>query len=205
MKRSTGMVVALVLLGGAGIFITRLLLDNFALRVEVADLRAKQANPVVARAPSPAPAAAEGVPVADRTLLESSRQLMIDALSEASGDEKKMWLRVDPRDREASTFAGQIAAVFRDAGWDVKQLDTDGLRFKPGLLMLIGSEDDPPSYVTAAQKAIEEIGEPVTTGRGYLSYYENKTRESADWKGTKFLPGQTFVLLVGRKPDPADG
>jgi len=209
MKRSTSLVIALVLLGGAAIFITRLMLDNFQLKVELANLRSKQATQAAAP-PAAAPAAAAPVAASrpePRTVSETSRQLMIDALAAEEGAEKKLWIRVDPRDREASGFAGEIAAVFKDQGWDAKVLDNDGLRFKPGLLLLIGGEEEePPSYVVNAQKAIEAVGEAMTTGRGYLSYYEAKKREDPKWQGTKFLPEQSFVLLVGRRPDaqPAD-
>lgn len=211
MKRNNGLVIALVLLGAAGLFITRLLLENFQLKVEVANLKSKQ----VAAASAPPPAAARpaaavaanpagAASVADgRAVIESARQMMIDALAAEDGAEKKFWIRVDPRDKEASGFAGEIAAVFRSQNWDVKVLDTEGLRFKPGLLFLVGGEDEPPSYVANAQKAIEAIGQEVTTGRGYLSYYNAKKAENPNWQGTKFMPDQTCVLLVGRKPEAA--
>lgn len=202
MKPSSSLILCLVLLGAAGLYITRLSLENYGLKVELATLRSRAAQPVkppapaVAAAAAAAPAAAQG-----REVFESARQLMIDALAEEQGSEKKLWLRVDPRDREASTFAGQIAAVFREQGWDVKQLDSEGMRFKPGLLMLVGAEEDPPSYVLAAQKALEAVGEEISTGRGYLAYYESKKKESPQWQGTRFAPDQTYVLLVGRKPE----
>lgn len=202
MKRSSSLVLCLVLLGGAGIWITRLMLDNYALKVELATLKSRAAQPVKVAAPAAPAAVAPAAQVASgREVIESARQMMVDALAAVEGDEKKFWLRVDPKDREASNFAGQIAGVFRDQGWDVQVLDTDGLRYKPGLLLLVGAEDEPPSYVLAAQKAIEAIGQDVSTGRGYLSYYENKKKESPQWQGTRFLPGQTFVLLVGRQPE----
>lgn len=201
MKPSSSLILCLVLLGGAGLYITRLSLENYSLKVELATLRSRAAQPVRPPAPAapiaPAAAAAQG-----REVFESARQQMIDALAEEKGSEKKLWLRVDPRDREASTFAGQIASVFREQGWDVKQLDNEGMRFKAGLLMLVGAEEDPPSYVLAAQKALEAIGEEMSTGRGYLAYYETKKKESPQWQGTRFAPDQTYVLLVGRKPEP---
>lgn len=201
MKRSPGFVVVLVLLGLSAIVITRLLLENFQLKVEVANLKAKQEQ--VASAPRPAAApAARPAPAGARTVIESARQMMSDALLAETGDEKKLWMRVDPRDREASSFANEIATVFRDHGWDVKVLDTQGMRYKPGLMFLVASEEEPPSYVTTAQRAIEAIGQPMTSGRGYLSYYESKKREDPAWRGTEFLPEQTFVLLVGRRPEP---
>lgn len=184
---------------------TRLMLDNYALKVELATLRSRAAQPVkvpVPAAPVAAASAAAAPAASGREVIESARQMMVDALATVEGPEKKFWVRVDPRDREASGFAGQIAAVFRDQGWDVQVLDSEGLRFKPGLLLLVGAEEDPPSYVLAAQKAIEAIGQDLSTGRGYISYYENKKKESPQWQGTRFLPGQTFVLLVGRQPEP---
>lgn len=203
MKSSSTLVLCLVLLGGAGIWITRLMLDNYSLKVEVATLRSRQAQPARPAAPvAPAPAPAAAPTGNGREVIESARQLMVDALAAVEGDEKKFWIRVDPRDREASAFAGQIATVFRDSGWDVQVLDNDGMRYKPGLLLLVGAEEEPPPYVPAAQKAIEAIGQDVSTGRGYLSYYENKKKESPDWQGARFLPGQTCLLLVGRKPEP---
>jgi hypothetical protein len=208
MKRSNGLVIALVLLGGAAIFITRLMLDNFQLRVENQSLRSKvdaaaKAPPRPAAPAAAAPVASGGGSTGSREVIESARQMMIDALAAEEGSEKIAWIRVDPRDREASAFANQIAAVFKGQGWDVRLLDSEGMRFKPGLLFLVGSEEDPPTYVVNAQKAVEAIGEQVTTGRGYLSYYEAKKKEDPGWVGTRFAPDQTFVLLVGRKPEPA--
>ncbi len=205
MKRSTGFVVALVLLGLSAILITRLLLENFQLKVEVASLKSKQevlAKAPPAAAPAAAAPAAATAPAAAGTVLESARQMMSDALLGEEGAEKKLWIRVDPRDREASSFANEIAAVFRDHGWEVNVLDTEGMRYKPGLMFLVGAEEEPPSYVTTAQRAIEAIGQPMTSGRGYLAYYESKKREDPQWRGTEFLPEQTYVLLVGRKPAP---
>src|SRR5690606_19095003 len=104
MKRSPGFVVALVLLGLSAIVITRLLLENFQLKVEVASLKAKQEQ--IANAPRPAvpsasAPAARPAPAGARTVIESARQMMSDALAAEAGDEKKLWMRVDPRDREA--------------------------------------------------------------------------------------------------------
>lgn len=206
MKRNNTVVLLLVALGVAGIFLTRTLLENFQLKVELASTRAKldaKGAAPIAPAAAAAPAAPRPVaPAGAREVIESARQMMTDILAEEAGDEKKLWIRVEPRDPEASAFAGQIASVFRDSGWEVTVLDTQGLRYKPGMLLLVGSEEEPPSYVLTAQRAIEAIGQTVTTGRGYKSYYDSKKRENPDWQGTSFSDDQTFVLLVGRKPDP---
>jgi hypothetical protein len=206
MKQSTLLTIALVLLGGSALWITSLKLENYELQVELSKSRSQQASmQAQAAAPRPpaAPVAVAAAAATPRTLDETSRQLMIDALAEASDGDKKAWFRVDPRDREASAFANQISALFRDQGWDVKLLDNEGMRYKPGLLFLVGDEEEPPSYVTAAQKAIEAMGQEVTSGRGYRSYYEAKKKDTPDWQGTSFQPDQTFVLLIGRRPEPA--
>lgn len=204
MKNSNGLLLSLVLLGGMGVFLTRTMLENYSLKVELATLKAKGAQAATA-APAAAPSAASPAAATAGTgrSIEVVKQMMSDALAEETGSEKKAWIRVDPRDREAGAFAKQIAGVFSEAGWTVQLLDSEGLRFKPGLLFLVGSEEEPPSYVKTAQRAVEATGEDVSVGTGYLSYYESKKKETPDWQGTKFLPGQTFVLLVGRKPEPA--
>jgi hypothetical protein len=203
MKRSSALVLSLVLLGGAGILLVRLMLDNYALKVELARVNSSRSHAAATPPPPPVAAAApRPVAASGREVIESARQLMMDALSAETDPDRKLWLRVDPRDAEASAFARQIAAVFRESGWAVEELDNEGLRFKPGLLMLVGAEDEPPAYVLAAQKAIEAIGQDLSTGRGYRSYYEAKKKESAQWQGTRFLPDQTYVVLVGRRPEP---
>lgn len=199
MNRSTGLVAALVLLGASALFITHLLLENYQLKVAVGSLQSQQR--ATAAAPPPTPAAAADAPEPDRVVSEASRQLMVDALAAETGDEKKLWIRVEPRDKEASTFARQVADVFRDNGWEVVTLGTEGLRYKPGLLLLLGDEGAAPSYVENAQRAIEAAGYPVTVGSGYRSYYESKRKESAEWRGTSFLPEQSYVLLVGRQAE----
>ncbi len=201
MKRSPVLLMALVLLAGSVIAIVVLLQKNFSLQVDLATAQRKLET--VAKAPPPPARVAAATVPGGRTIGPLTRELMTDALAAETGAEKKLWIRVDPRDREASGFAGEIASVFRDAKWEVQLLDNLGLRFKPGLLMLIGVEGEPPSYVSAAQAAIGAIGQEVATGTGYLSYYESKKRESPDWNGTPFLPEQTYLLVVGRKPDPA--
>ena len=207
-KQSNLLVAALVVLlfVGAGAAIAYLARENFDLKVEVATLRYKleaaTKAAVPARPPTPAAVAVPG----GRTVGELTRRVMLDTLSTESGTEKKLWIRVDPRDREAADYAQQIAGVFRDGGWEAIMLDNQGVRFKPGLLMLIGVESSPPSYVQTAQRALETLSEPVTVGTGYISFYEKKKKETPDWNGgVEFLPGQTYVLWVGRKPEPAPG
>jgi len=47
------------------------------------------------------------------------------------------------------------------------------------------------------------LSDPVTVGTGYRAYYEKMKKQSPDWRGgVKFQPDQTYVLFVGRKPEP---
>ena len=201
-KRSTAIVIAFVvlLLAGAGATIAYLARENFALKVELGTLRYK----LEAAATASPPARPSGGEVsADRTISDLTRRVMLDTLSTETGTEKKLWVRVDPRDDEAAEFARQIADVFRDAGWEVLLLDNQGVRFKAGMLMLIGVESTPASYVQTAQRALQALRDPVKVGTGYIAYYEKMKKETPDWKGgVAFLPGQTYVLFVGRKPEP---
>lgn len=202
MKRSPLLPIGLlVLLVGATVAIVLLLQMNFSLQVELATARRKLDT--VATAPQPPAARVPTTAPSDRTIGRLTREVMTDALAAETGAEKKLWIRVDPRDREASGFSAEIAGIFRSASWDVQVLDNQGLRLKPGLVLLIGTEEEPPSYVRAAQTALGIISQEVATRTGYVSYYESKKRETPDWNGLQFLAGQTYLLVVGRKPEPA--
>jgi hypothetical protein len=201
MKRSQLVLAVLValLVAGEGIVIAYLARQNFDLKVEAGTLRYKLEAAAKAAPAERAPTA--NTDPTGRSVSSLTRQVMVDVLSGESGVEKKFWLRVDPRDREASGFARQIADVFREVGWEAFVLDNQGVRFKPGLLLLIGAENSSPSYVQTAQRALETLSEPVTVGTGYVSYYEKKIKETPGWKGgVAFLPEQTYVLFVGSRP-----
>jgi hypothetical protein len=203
-KQSKLVVVALavLVLVGVGVAVAYLVRENFALKVEIGTLRYQLEVAAKARPPARVADPADKGPAA-RTVGNLTRQVMLDELSSETGSEKKLWIRVNPRDREAATFARQIADVFREAKWEVFLLDPENLRFKPGLLMMVGADDSPPSYVETAQRAFQALSDPIVVRTGYLSYYEKMKEKTPDWRGgIPFLPGQTYVVFVGSKPEP---
>lgn len=197
--------LASLVLAGMGTAVAYLARENFDLKVELGILRYK-----LEAAANETPSASVVSPAVEeptaRTVGNLTRQVMLDALSSETGSEKKLWIRVDPQDQEASEFAREIADVFREAQWEVFVLDHQNVSYKAELLMLIGTEDSPPSYVQTAQRALTILRDSLTVGTGYVSYYEKMKRESPDWRGgVPFLPGQTYVVFVGRKPEPTPG
>lgn len=193
MSRLVLMLVVLAAAGAGAYYVSNLAAENSALRAQLA-----KGQPASAAAPKPArPSAAAGDA---RALTADQRQAMLAALREESGAEKKIWIRVDPNDPEAAGFEKAIEDVFREAGWEVARMGSDGLLFKPGVYLLV-AEEEWPTYAETANKALEAGGITVTAARGYRAYYEEQTKTKPGWHGTKFLPEQTYVVLVGRKPE----
>jgi hypothetical protein len=192
MSRLVLLVIALALVGGGAYYVSNLAAENAQMRQQLAKLQPPPGAPKAA-----APAAPAGPP---RTITAEQHQAMVAALRDEAGPEKKIWLRVDPNDAEAAGFEKAIEDVFREAGWEVNRMGSDGLLFKPGIYLLVG-EEDWPTYAETANKALEAGGITVTAARGYRSYYEQQTKEKPGWRGAKFLPDETYVVLVGRKPE----
>lgn len=192
MNRIVLLLVVLVAVGAGAYYVVNLTTENARLRQQVAGAKG---------APAPAPAARPAPAGPARTLTPGAREAMLATLREETGPVKKVWMRVDPNDAEAAGFAQTLEGVFKEAGWEVEKFGSDGLVFKPGIFLLVADEEWP-SYAETANKALEGAGLGVTAARGYRAYYEEQTKEKPGWRGTKFLPDQTYVVLVGRKPEP---
>jgi len=193
MSRALLLVIALVVVGGGAWYVSNLAAENAELRRQMAGGRPPGAPP----AARPAPSAPTGAP---RTLTDEQKSAMLEVLKSEQGPEKKVWFRVDPNDAEATAFEKSLEAIFKDAGWEVTTSGNDGLMFKPGVYLLVG-EEEWPGYAETANRALEAGGITVTAARGYKAYYEQQSKEKPGWRGAKFLPDQTYVVLVGRKPE----
>jgi hypothetical protein len=196
-SRALLLVIVLLAVGAGAYYVSNLAAENAELRQQMARVRGGGAPPPAADKPAAAPGAAPtGEP---RVLSEGQKAAILDILKEEAG-EKKVWFRVDPNDPEASAYQKSIEEVFKAAGWETSRLGNDGLMFKPGIYLLVG-EEEWPGYAETANRALEAAGITVTAARGYRAYYEEMTKTKPGWRGAKFSEGQTYVVLVGRKPE----
>ncbi|HVM98064.1 MAG TPA: hypothetical protein VMT89_16840, partial [Candidatus Acidoferrales bacterium] len=73
---------------------------------------------------------------------------------------------------------------------------------KPGIF-IFSAEEDAPSYLSAVQEAFDAAGLSITSsGRGYREYYKQKKAENPSWIGFEMTEDQTYVVVIGRKPEP---
>ncbi len=195
MSRALLLVLILVVAGAGAWYVSNLAAENAQLRQQLAS-GGRPAAP--ASAPAAPKAAASTGPT--RTLSDGQKSALVDTLKEESGAEKKVWFRVDPNDAEAAGFEKSLEDAFKEAGWQVSREGNDGLMFKPGIYLLV-AEEEWPTYAETANKALEAAGITVTAARGYRAYYEEQQKTKPGWRGAKFAPDQTYVVLVGRKPE----
>jgi hypothetical protein len=183
-KNIVGLVIAAVLLVGAGAYILHLRAENERLTVK----------------PGATPAAAPDEPsTAGRVLTAEQRKAMIEKLDIRGGTTHSVWFAVVPNS-EALNFQKQIQSVFEEAGWKVGERERVSFSLKPGLFFFIADED-PPDYVQSIADAFEAAGIEITTGRGYREFYEEKKKDNPNWNGFALKPDQDFILVIGRKPE----
>ncbi len=150
----------------------------------------------------PATAAPAAAAPAGRQLTDSERAAMLSALGAEQGAVRKVWFAVVPGDREAAALAQAFEGVFKQAGWETQTSPVTGMVLKPGLSILIAAEE-PPSYVTVAQQALEATSFEFKTGTGYRPYYEERKRSEPNWPGLALAPDQEFVVVIGPRPPAA--
>ncbi len=147
--------------------------------------------------------AATGAPAAKapapRRLTDTERAAMLAALGAEQGAVRKVWFAVAPNDPEAAALKSAFEGVFKQAGWETATQTVTGMVLKPGLSILIAAEQ-PPSYVTAAQQALEGTSFEWKTGTGYRPYFEERKRADPNWSGIALAPDQEFVVVVGPQP-----
>ena len=143
----------------------------------------------------PAPAAKTS---AGRQLTDTERASMLAALGAEQGPVRKVWFAVAPNDPEAAALEGALEGVFKQAGWETATRTVTGMVLKPGLSILIAAEE-PPSYVTTAQRALEGTSFEWKTGTGYRPYFEERKRADPSWPGISLAPDQEYVVVIGPK------
>jgi hypothetical protein len=137
-----------------------------------------------------------------RQVTDAERAAMLQALAAEQGAVRKVWFAVPAGDAEAAALAEAFGAVFKQAGWETETQRMTGMMLKPGLSILI-AEEQPPSYVTVAQQALEATGFQFKSGTGYRAYSEDRKRTDPNWPGIPLVPGQEFVVVIGPKPPPS--
>jgi hypothetical protein len=153
-------------------------------------------------APPPASAPPAAAEPAGRQLTDTERAAMLQALAAEQGSVRKVWFAVPAGDAEAATLADAFAGVFRQAGWEPVTQRMTGIMLKPGLSILM-AEEQPPSYATVAQQALEATGFQFKSGTGYRQYSEERRRADPNWPGIPLAADQDFVVVIGPKPPPS--
>ena len=136
---------------------------------------------------------------AARQVTDTERAAMLAALGAEQGATRKVWFAMPPNDPEAASLKSAFEGVFKQAGWQTETQTITGMVLKPGLSILIASEE-PPSYVSTAQRALESTSFEFKTGTGYRPYYEDRKKADPNWPGIPLGPDQEFVVVVGPRP-----
>jgi hypothetical protein len=172
-------------------------------RMKAAGPAAPAAAPA-APAAAPAPAggaatqAAAGTP---RSITADQKAAMLSALGGASetssGEARPVWFATVPNNPEATAYQKELQAVFEEAGWQVRGTSTVRFPMKPGIY-IFAADEEPPDYLGQVNQAFEAAGIPVTSGRGYREYVQQKKQEDPNWVGLELGPEDTYVIAVGR-------
>lgn len=160
---------------------------------------------VVPRAQAPAAApVAPAAPAAvanPRVLSAEQRTLLIEKLGGPNSSlANPVWFATAPNNPEAAAFQKQLSEAFEAAGWKVQGNVPVPFPIKPGLFVF-AADEQPPNYVQNAVSALEDLDFTVTAGFGYREFYNAKKAENPSWIGFQLAPDQSYVLVVGRKPD----
>jgi hypothetical protein len=112
-----------------------------------------------------------------------------------------VWFATTPNNPEAAAFQKELESAFKEAGWVIKGNAPVRFNMKPGVY-LFSADESPPNYVGMAQEGLEAAGiELVSSGRGYRDFYTAKKKENPNWIGFEMADDQTYVIVVGRKPE----
>jgi len=191
----------LVVLAGGGLYVR-----NLQMRIAELEQRLASTRPASAPAAQPQTRAVNerGSGVA-RTLTPEQKEALVRGLGGPNSSlANPVWFATVPNDPEAANFQKQLQAAFEEAGWIVKGNAPVRFRMKPGVY-IFAADEDPPAYVGIAQQALEAAGiEIASSGRGYRQFYQAKKTENPNWIGFEMAADQTYVIAIGRKPEPSE-
>ena len=128
---------------------------------------------------------------------DATLKALSSALSEAPSG-SPVWITATAVDPASQVFARALARAFADAGWEVQPMGSVEWSVRRGV-HIFSADGTPPSYVGTAQRALEAAGFTPSFAVGYREYYEQRKREQPDFRGFLMAPGQSFVLVVGRR------
>lgn len=185
--------------------------DEEALKLR-AQIRATLGDGASAAAPAsaPIPATPAATPAMLATISPTSgpawalsseaRAALVASLS-ARRAGMPVWIVYDSRYASAEAFARQLVAIFEEAHWSAKPLARASFAMRPGLFIF--AADDPPSdSSSAAGESLIAANLKPTIGTGYRAYAEEQRANNPNWRGISFEPEQSFVIAVGRPPEP---
>jgi hypothetical protein len=192
-------VAGLVLAVGVVWYITHL-------NAELSRMRAAAPTaPIAAPAAHPAPAADAASATAPRSLTPEQRQAMLARLTTSvdgsSSTGHPVWFATIPNNPEAAAFQKTLQAVFEEAGWKVQGNAPIRFPMKAGIFVF-AADEDPPDYLSQVNDAFEAAGLTITSGRGYRDFARQKKEENPSWVGLELGPDDTYVIAVGRRPEP---
>lgn len=152
-------------------------------------------SPAPAPAPTPAPSPLPTTAAGARTLSDSARAAIASTLAEGRGS--PVWITASGVDPSAVARAEELAAIFTQAGWNVRALTRSPVRARAGVF-IFAADEVPQAYVDLARRALVAGGMTPTVGTGYRAFYEQRQRENPSYQGFALAPDQTYVVVVGR-------
>lgn len=144
----------------------------------------KPSEPVVRAAADP-----------EAALDESERKAVVARLSPPG----PVWIVFDPRH---PALGRSLRAAFEEAGWTVKAFDAATFPLKPGVVVL-SPDTEAPDEAKSVVAALAAAAITASVGTEYRRFYEETRAAKPDFRGFVFAPGQTYLVVVGRRGGPS--
>jgi hypothetical protein len=150
------------------------------------------ATTAVAASTGPAPVNSASAP---EELPPASRAALVAALRGSSGS--PAWIAVRGDDPRSRRFGEDLARAFTEAGWQVRPIVDMNWPVRPGVF-LFAADENAPSYVETAARALTAAGLQATISAGYRAFYNERVLTQPGYQGVAMAPDQTFVVLIGQ-------